>query len=102
MKKSLIIIFIIILAVHIAVLMFFLMKKDSGGTDNSIPDASELPDPVLVPEPRIKKDPAGMRTLTQERVPLISKIRFRALLRNFRRFLRSMPVFWWIPLQERF
>lgn len=48
MKKSLIIIFIVILAIHILALML-LLKKDSGDTENPEPDSP----PELIPEPTI-------------------------------------------------
>lgn len=50
MKKSLIIIFIVILAIHLAALIFLLLQKDEG-KDSPEPDTP----PILVPEPKINQ-----------------------------------------------
>ena len=53
MKKSLIIIFIIILAIHLAALIFLLLQKETQEEkENPIPDYP----PVLVPEPKINQN----------------------------------------------
>ena len=55
MKKSLIIIFIVIVAIHVAALIFLIIQKESGD-DSDKPPAFDSP-PILVPEPKI--DPKG-------------------------------------------